>query len=285
MNYSGDSVAILFSGGTDSTLTSAMLEKSFKKIHLITYNRFGFHATDNTAVQAQMLKDKFGEERFVHDILNVDKLFKHISYERYLKNLKEFGFFNLSTCGLCKLSMHVRTIIYCKENDIKFVADGANQAMSMFPAQMGGVIDELKKMYEHFGLVYFNPVFEMDGPADKGFIEKSNLQLLNDPTVPEVEKRNIEVESPKTETPGDKLFKLGLAPNPNVKGSKYDRKRQPRCFQFIIFNIFAIKYYLQKHTYEEYRDKTVDFYKSKISGMIDLIERKDEKKIKELFEE
>ncbi|OUR93730.1 hypothetical protein A9Q84_19910 [Halobacteriovorax marinus] len=285
MKYSGESVAILFSGGTDSTLTAALLEKSFEKIHLVTYNRFGFHATDNTAVQAKMLKDKFGAERFVHDILNVDKLFKHISYERYVKNIKEFGFFNLSTCGLCKLSMHVRTIIYCKDNDIKYVADGANQAMSMFPAQMEGVIDELKKMYEHFGIVYFNPVFEMDGHEDKGFIEKANLQLLNDPTIPEIEKINLPVRDKKTETPGDKLFKLGLAPNPNVKGSKYDRKRQPRCFQFIIFNIFAIKYYLQKNTYEEYRDKTVSFYKHKIGGMIDLIEKKDDKKVRRLFEE
>lgn len=282
MNPTGESVAILFSGGTDSTLTAALLEKSFNKIHLVTYNRFGFHETDNTAIQAKLLKDKFGAERFIHEILNVDKLFKHISYESYFKNIRKYGLFNLSTCGLCKLSMHVRTIKYCNDNGIKHVADGANQAMSMFPAQMKGVIDELKKMYEHFGIIYFNPVFEMDGPEEKGFIEKSHLQIINDPTIPEIEKPLVYNEEKKSFTPGEKLFNLGLAPNPNVKGSKYDRKRQPRCFQFIIFNIFAIKYFLQKHTYDEYRDLTVDFYKSKITSMINLLE-KDDKKLKKII--
>ncbi|WP_372654542.1 hypothetical protein [Halobacteriovorax sp.] len=282
MNPSGESVAILFSGGTDSTLTAALLEKSFKKIHLVTYNRFGFHETDNTALQAKLLKDKYGEQRFLHEILNVDKLFKHISYENYFSNIRKFGLFNLSTCGLCKLSMHVRTIKYCNDHGIKYVADGANQAMSMFPAQMKGVIDELKKMYYHFGITYFNPVFEMDGPEEKGFIEKSSLQLINDLTVPEIEKPLVYDEKRKSFTPGEKLFSLGLAPNPNVKGSKYDRKRQPRCFQFIIFNIFAIKYFLQKHTYEEYRDLTVDFYKSKITSMVKLIE-KDDKKLQKII--
>ena len=283
MKFEGESVAILFSGGTDSTLTAAMLEKSFKKIHLVTYNRFGFHATDNTKTQAQMLKQKFGEDRFEHVILNVDKLFKHISYEKYLKNLKEFGFMNLSTCGLCKLSMHVRTIIYCRENNIKFIADGANQAMSMFPAQMKGVIDELKDMYKHFDLVYFNPIFDMKGPKDGSFIEKSNLQLISDPTIPEPEKNNHISENSDEQTPGQKLYQLGLAPNPNIKGSEYDRKRQPRCFQFIIFNIFAIKYFLQNHTYDEYKERTVSFYKFKIKSMIKLIENKDDKKIQRLF--
>ena len=278
MNPSGKAVAILFSGGTDSTLTAAMLQENFEKVHLVTYDRFGFHATDNTAVQTQALKEKYGEDRFVHTFLNVDKLFQHVSYENYFENIKKHGLFNLSTCGLCKLSMHVRTIKYCIDNDVYFVADGANQAMTMEPAQMKPVIDEMKRMYAHFGITYFNPVFEMDGPEDKDFINKSNAKLL-------ARESDYSVASFENEkTPGFRLYKMGLAPSPNVKGSDYDKKRQPRCFQFIIFNIFALKYFMANKTYEEYTDLTTKFYSDKIKSMIKLIENRNDKKVKEMLD-
>lgn len=278
MNPSGKAVAILFSGGTDSTLTAAMLQENFETVHLITYDRFGFHSTDNTAVQTEALKEKFGKDRFIHTFLNVDKLFEHISYENYFSNIKKHGLFNLSTCGLCKLSMHVRTIKYCIDNEVYFVADGANQAMTMEPAQMKPVIDEMKRMYAHFGITYFNPVFDMDGPEDKEFINTSNAKLL-------ARESDYSVASFENEkTPGFKLYKMGLAPSPNVKGSDYDKKRQPRCFQFIIFNIFALKYFMANKTYEEYTELTTKFYSDKIKSMIKLVENRNDKKVKEMLD-
>lgn len=276
MNINGDSVAILFSGGTDSTLTAALLQESFSKVFLITYNRFGFHSADNTKTQAELLKNKFGEDKFVHVFINVDKLFKFLSYENYLQNIIKHGFFNLSTCGLCKLSMHARTIKYCLDNDIRYVADGANQAMNMEPAQMKPVIDAIKQMYDHFGIIYFNPVFEMDGPEDKGFIEKENLSLI--------QKQKQGLSDEKANTPGNMLYKMGLAPAPNIKGSDYDRKRQPRCFQFIVFNIFAIKYFLDLHSYDEYEKMTLAFYKDKIKKTTMVLEKKFDKKSLRLME-
>lgn len=278
MSEKKKSCAILFSGGTDSTLTAAMLTEQFETIHLVTYNRFGFHETDNTSTQAQMLREKYGKDKFIHTYLNVDKLFEHISYENYLKNLKNHGLFNLSTCGLCKLSMHVRTIIYCLDNEINYVADGANQAMTMEPAQMKPVIDKLKEMYSANGIEYFNPVFEMEGPSDPGFIEKSNLQFVQSKSDYSVPDYDI------SKTPGYKLFQMGLAPAPNVKGSNYDKKRQPRCFQFIIFNIFALKYFMSKHSYEEYEKLTTHFYNEKINNMIELLKEHKSEKVKKLLE-
>lgn len=257
-----------------------MLAEQFKIIHLITYNRFGFHSTENTRLQAQMLKEKFGNDRIVHEIINVDKLFKHITYENHLRNLIDFGFFNLSTCGLCKLSMHVRTVIYCQDNNIKNVADGANQAMTMFPSQMKEVITDLKRMYEHFNINYFNPVFEMEASGMGDFIELQNLQFLNEAS----SDNTISEDEFKGETPGTKLFDMGLAPSKNVKGTKYDKARQPRCFQFIPFNIFAKKYFMANKTYEEYRDGTVKFYQSKINTMIDFIQNKDKNKNKKILD-
>ena len=50
--------ATLFSGGTDSTLTAALMADKFDKIHLITYDRFAFSSVMNPMVNVKKLRDK-----------------------------------------------------------------------------------------------------------------------------------------------------------------------------------------------------------------------------------
>lgn len=249
---------ILFSGGTDSTLAAALQQEKFEKIVLLTFDRLGIAKVENSKVNAQMLIDKFGSDRFEHVITNFDKVFKEISYENYLQNVMKHGFMNLSTCGLCKLSMHIQAIDYCNEHGIKYVADGANQGMNMFPAQMKPVIDQMKDLYARFGVTYSNPVFEYEAPDEGSFISMENANMLKS-----LPKADAEKELQK-KTAGKILYEMGLAPMPNVKGSVYDRKRQPRCFQFILFKMFANKYFMANKTYDEYVSETVDFFSDKV---------------------
>jgi len=214
---------------------------------------------------AQSLIDKFGRDRITHTILRYDGLFRHASYERYLTNLARHGFFVLSTCGLCKLAMHVRTIVYCLDHGLKNVCDGANKGMDLFPAQMECVIDEIKKLYAKFGIVYTNPVFDYEPPAEDGFLEKDNLALIK----PAQEEPGGGAER----TAGRRLRELGLAPADNIKGTPYDRERQPRCFQFILFNIFAKKYYLASHSAAEYREGTLSLFRDKIQHFAQLLDK------------
>lgn len=262
---------LLFSGGTDSTLAAALQQERFSKVHLVTYDRFGLASVENTKVNAEMLRNKYGPERFEHHIINIDPLFKFISYEDYFSNLRKHGLLLLSTCGLCKLAMHVRTVQFCIERGIKHVSDGANRGMIMFPDQTQEVIAELAAMYRAFGIEYSNPVFQHAAPAEGSFIKFENLNLLKnisgdaEGTIGAVEAKEPE------KTTGWELYKKGLAPLPNVKGTAYDRKRQPRCFQFVLFKIMVNKYYLQTCTFEEYSLKSAAFFKDKITKMTGLL--------------
>lgn len=261
-------IVVLFSGGTDSLLTSALMAEKFKEVYLNTYHRFGFSSTTNSEVNVWKLKERYRDSRFIHQIIRVDKLTKYVFNERYLRNLSKHGFFMLSNCGLCKLAMHIRTAIFCLDNNIRNVCDGANQNMRLFPDQMKNVLKELRKMYARFGINYMNPVFELEYPEGLDYADRLHL----DRVLPaEGEKDDPDAEK-KKRTAGYKLFELGLMPSENVKGTELDRKMQPRCFQFILSNIFINGYYLQDHTYEEYEKATVKFQKEKIEFFIKLLD-------------
>ncbi len=257
----------MFSGGTDSTLAAALEAKKFDKVHLLTYKRFGLFSVNNSQLNVQKLKDKFGEDKFISHIVIIDKLTEYVFYERYLYNLRHHGFFLLSICGLCKLAMHIRTLIFCLDHNIGNVSDGANQGMYLFPEQISTVIDELKKLYAKFGINYNNPVFNYDPPKNIGFADRFHLESIlkeKDPQKPSMKT--------KARTTGCQLHELGLMPSENVKGTELDRRMQPRCFQFILFNIFIKWYYLYDHSYEEYVKANVKLYKDKISHLTNTLE-------------
>lgn len=276
-----EEVAILYSGGSDSTLSTVLVQGQYKKIHLITYKRFGLFSIENTRVYVDTLKEKFGADKFTHSLINIDRLFKFLSYHSYFRNLFKHKFFLLSTCGFCKLAMHARTIIYCLENQVKHVCDGSNKGMDIYPAQMKTVIEMITRLYETFGISFTTPVFDFTPPEEKSFIREENQDLIQYNGFSPNKEESDSDPGITTET---KLFELGITPQPRVKGSKFDKQRQGRCFQLILFRIFAIKSFLASHTMDDYIKRTVALFDDKIRLVHDIIrEYIDTGKYKKLF--
>ncbi len=275
-------IAALYSGGTDSTCAVVLMLKEFDRVHLITYRRFGLFHVENVKTNVKKLKDKFGEKRIAHRVINIDKLFRKVSYAKNWYNLKKYGFLLLSTCGLCKLAMHIRTAIYCLENNIKYVCDGANKNVGLryFPAQMPEVVAEIKNMYAQNGITYFTPVFDFDEPKDIGWSDKLGLEKLC-----LLDKKENQRESGITS--GKILHKMLFFPGENIKGTKIDRAMQARCFQFVLFNIFLYWYYLPTHGSLKYKVMTVNLYKEKIeyfkAFIEEYLERKNESRLRALM--
>ncbi|MCK4917222.1 MAG: hypothetical protein KAS51_03290 [Candidatus Omnitrophica bacterium] len=261
-----DEIVLLYSGGTDSTLTAVLMAEKFRRVHLITYDRLGLFSIINSKVNVKKLKNKFGEKKFTHRIIKINKLSKYVFYERYLLNFIKYRFFLLSICGLCKLAMHIRTVVFCLDNKIYNVCDGANKGMDIFPAQMKEIIKEITDMYLNFGIKYINPVFDFDGDQDTGFVDRLHFEKI----FSDVDKDKSVIEE-KKRTTNNELFKMGLMPSGNVKGTELDRRMQSRCFQFILFNIFVRWYYLYNHSYQQYKETTIEFYREKIDFFAELL--------------
>jgi len=251
---------LLYSGGTDSTLAACLLAEKYSRVRLVTFRRFGLFSTDNAAVNAEKLRVKYGAAKIVHENLPVNRLFRKVSYDRFFLNLFRHGFFLLSTCGLCKLAMHLRAAVYCLDNGIKRVSDGANKGMDLFPDQQPGVLGMLREMYASVGIEYSNPVFDFESPPDIEFGDRFHLERLPGLSA----KRDAAFLEQKKQTTGHKLFELGLMPSDNVKGTKLDRAMQARCFQFILFNIWLHWYYLPFSDKERYVRESDAFFGEKI---------------------
>ncbi|MDD5080117.1 MAG: hypothetical protein PHH68_07370 [Candidatus Omnitrophica bacterium] len=264
-------LAVLYSGGTDSTCAVALMTPDFDRVHLLTYSRFGVFFADHAGVNVQKLKDKFGEGKFIHRVMNIDKLFRAVSYSRYIPALAAHGLFLLTTCGLCKLAMHIRTLVYCLDNNIGYVCDGANNNMDYASDQIREFIGELKALYRRFGVEYNSPVYEFAHPDDSGWFDKMGMGSL---TGAGEEKKDSVV------TTGEELFRMGIFPKKNMKGTAQDRRMQARCFQLVLANIFANWVYIPRYGLEKYKKGCVDLYKEKIgyfSGLIEEYSRKNKK--------
>jgi hypothetical protein len=249
-------VAVLYSGGTDSTLVACQAAEAFGTVHLLTYQRLGMFALEHSERNVAALKERYGTDRIVRPPrYTVDKLFRHVSYEHFLPDLLRFRGQLLTTCGLCKLAMHLRTLAYCVENDVGTVWDGANKHMTIFPMQMAPVLDRLRQLYASAGIRYENPVFDYDD--DQGIDFGSFLWGLS----PE---RGQVTEGSQARTTGRELYERGLLPQPDVKGTAYDKTIQGRCYQFALFNLWARWYALERYDMDEYRRRSERYYGVKL---------------------
>lgn len=255
-------LAVMFSGGTDSTAATSLLAPQFDDIHLLTFDHSGLKNVANSGRNIKKLNDCFGAVNFRHILIDIDDLFRAVVYADYWKSLRAYGLFNLTSCGQCKLSMHLRTLIYCLDNGITTVADGANKNMSHFPAQMVGVIELLSKMYQRFGVTFIHPVFDTDHPDDLNWIHKLGFASLAGKTK----------DKKQRQTTGGILYELGILPAENVKGTDVDRQMQARCFQLTLLNLFALGYFIPTHGMRKYQEAVRRFYTDRIELFIGKIQ-------------
>jgi len=248
----GKNAVLLYSGGSDSTAAAVLLARDYDRVHLVTYSRLGIGDVSRSGANVRRLEKRLGTEKFEHHFLDIEKLYKHIAYDKYFRNLLKHGYFMLSTCGFCKLAMHARSILLAREVGSNSVSDGANASNYLLPAQMEGVIGELKRFYKHFGIAYENPVYRLEDDKcyiTKGYIKEAARLLHSEGILSDDEVEQIR---------NDYL--------------KYDDKIQARCSDVMLFDLFSAFYYVPRHGYRKYETRTRDFYHIKVDELIGEIE-------------
>ena len=222
-----DRCLLLFSGGSDSCLAALQLARQYRQVVLLTLTRKGFSRLRNVELQVARLERFFGgQNRFELVTVPHDRMFKHMLYERYLYHLRRYGSMMLSHCGLCKVAMHWRGMIYALENGFEHVADGAVRSSEEYPAQNERImLSRLREIYQGFGLRYENPVYE----------EASTEQAL---------------------------YELRFHSSVNFKGTEHDL--QIMCDQQVLYAMF-MRHFRSRLTQAEFESQMAKLYAEKLS--------------------
>lgn len=227
-------VALLYSGGCDSSLAACRLAQTFDKLYLNTYNRLGFIETGAPSVHFERMKLRFPKTTFTHELIPYQKFYELVEGHKYLRNLVKHGSMAVVPCGHCKLAMHWRNLLFCVEHGVKFAADGAVLGNEHFAEQNPRILmPVLTDMYARYGITLLHPVFERD--------------------------LNTELQ----------LYRLGITDSERIKRTKKDK--QVVCSQHVMFAMFMRKY-LQNHTFEEYEVASREYLTAKVDHIAVLTE-------------
>ena len=154
-------VSLFFSGGTDSTATSILALNSYDRVHLLTFDRgikYGMGQIDKARKRAKELIQKYGEDKFVHQVIYIGDIFRELFIEDFTEDLKSYKTHLMAlVCPACRIAMHAKAIIYNLENHVPDIIDGSNQEQAF--EQMPELLQEYALFDREFGINYANPIF------------------------------------------------------------------------------------------------------------------------------
>lgn len=156
--------SVLFSGGSDSTLSAVRMLELCDRVHLLTFKPGFILFAENSRKHAEALKIHFGEGRVLHHIIDNSKLFRRMVLGNIAYDLFQYGpNLTVNLCQGCRLAMHARAIIFNLENRIPYLADGSIRRQVAEPTQLKPIIELNADFYrERYGVLYRSPVFEED---------------------------------------------------------------------------------------------------------------------------
>jgi Predicted PP-loop superfamily ATPase len=235
MSKKNEEVCLMFSGGWDSTLAAFKLCETFKKVHLLTYYHSNSAFTENSKVNVNRLKDKFGGEKIIHHLIDIDQLKENLYHGIWRQDRRKYGLFLINCeCSACRIAMFAHLIRYSLENNIHYCASGeVKVAPSSLVQGLSDKLDELKReLCNAYGLIYLRPVY----------YEKN---------------------------PHKRLFDLGLI-DKEVKHIKFPyeylfHEAQPTCYIGPFSFIFAKFYFLPYQGEKVQKEKKINYFREKMN--------------------
>jgi hypothetical protein len=169
--------AILYSGGSDSTLVAALAAKEgLEEIHLLTYHRVRLLRPPEYP-NVTRLREKFRGVRFIHVEIDVDGLFLEVARGDVWGDLRRHGLYVMALCAPCKIALHIRTAVYCLEHGIFDVRDGSNNEVRYDPSQRKAGREELKTFYSSLGISHTSPLAQGEKKRGRSDHELQSMGL------------------------------------------------------------------------------------------------------------
>ena len=262
---------VLFSGGSDCTLAAAKAAQSgrFEEIILLTYEVPVSCLDANAGRNVPRLRTAFPGVRFTHAMMPAGPVIEKILAKKRLRSLVRHGLMEASLCLHCRMGMHVRTVMYCLDNDVAHVLDGSNVTMALWVDQTRKGLEMIDQLYRAFGITLEHPVVDYVGddlfdlvkylsPEElDGVIHKSTSQELHEMNV------------------------LGDGGHKSDYATSY--RAQPVCLGVVMSLIHSLGYRLPFEPYPQFQRRALAWLRDKVEISTEMLtEYRNERRGSEL---
>lgn len=262
---------VLFSGGCDCTLAAAQVaeQKDFNEIVLLTYEVPVSCLDENSKRNIPFLEKSFPDIVFTHEMIPVGNILNKVITKKKLQFVLKHGLIEASLCLHCRLAMHIRTIMYCIDNDIRHVFDGSNVTMALWVDQTRKGLEMVDQLYSAFGITAKHPVFYYAGDDLFDLVKYLGEDDL----------KNIIHKSTSHE-----LHEMKIIQDKNHKSDYLSSYRvQPVCLGVVMSLAHSLGVNLPFKSYEKFNNKAHKWYRDKIGVFENLLmEYKSRRKDSEL---
>jgi len=169
-------IALMFSGGLDSTATAIALAEKYDRVHLVTYkNGYGHFYHHRTAKRVEELNKAMGD-KFVYTLISTKDYFDEILVKSVIQDYRKYKSGFIWFMG-CKMAMHMRSAMYCLENGLRYMTDGSNEDTNEMVEQMLISLTMIQFFYDSFGIHFGTPVYEHSREESRELIKKWGLKM------------------------------------------------------------------------------------------------------------
>lgn len=170
-------IALMFSGGVDSTMAACLLAERYDRVHLLTYhNGHGTTGMGKARRRVEELRDRYGRGKFEHLLTSTKGLMEKVVIDDLVETYAEYrsGFI---WCMGCKLAMHARSAIYCLENGVPEMSDGSSGSTQEMVEQMLVSLSLIRRFYAHYGIGFQTPVYDIPREDEQADLRRRGFRM------------------------------------------------------------------------------------------------------------
>lgn len=174
-----EKVLLMYSGGLDSILSMVRLIAKDYKVLLVHFDNGCSISIGLEVERAKEFEKRFGIDS-VEYIGKITTIPEFRNNEREVANIPfsrmqtDYGDCTISQirCLNCRSAMYYEAILYCLNNNIKYIAEGARKTQ-LFSIEQLKMIKAYRKLLEEFGIELLLPVYDLDND----FYKENELML------------------------------------------------------------------------------------------------------------
>jgi hypothetical protein len=161
MTHAQSPVAVMFSGGRDSSLAACLLARNGSPVHLVT-TASGLSLGGDDLVQHRVreLREIFPDEIVRWSTLNVAGLIRRIAFAEIERDFAEFKC-NMLVLGTQLASLSAG-VLYCRQHDIRTLVTGYTRYQDDFLEQTGTAVDALIEFCDSLEVTLKLPVYDYE---------------------------------------------------------------------------------------------------------------------------